>query len=55
MAYAGKVVATNALEDELQALLERIEICQRMGLKHVIIEGDSFIPINSLKKCSNLS
>lgn len=55
MAFAGKVAATDAVKAELQALLEGIDTCQKMGLKYIIIEGNCLMLISSLKTYGNLS
>ena len=55
MGFVGKVMTTNALEAELHALLEGLEICKKLNLQHIITEGDCLTIVNSLEKYGKLS
>lgn len=53
-AFACKVKVNHSIEAELLALLTGVDLCIKMGLTAVILEGECLILVESLSNCKNL-
>lgn len=55
MVFAGRIIATSAVEQELMALLEGLKLADKFQFHNLIIEGDCSTIMNNFKQGGTIS